>query len=256
MTTISDYMTQKPVCVEAGDPLAKARSLIRKHGYRALPVLHEGKLVGIISRSDILKVTSSRTNLTVSGLMTANVAVASPDDELAKTAKTMVKNEVRQLPVVKNGGEVIGIISALDILKSFHESGAKPAKKRVKDVMSKSVVSCSPEDNITKAWEKMLSSGFSGLPVLEKGKVVGIITRMDLLKHGSARPHIESGKGRHIPVRKVMQDRVLTATPGGSVQDVAGLMVERRIIRLPVVDTGMKLAGIVDIEDVLRAYVP
>ncbi|MDD5112059.1 MAG: CBS domain-containing protein [Candidatus Altiarchaeota archaeon] len=255
MTAIRDFMTQKPLCVKAGDPVAKARTLIRKHGYRALPVVEDGRLIGIISRSDILRVTSSRTNLTVGSLMTTRVYAASQSDDLLKTAKTMAENGVRQLPVVNSKREVVGILSALDVLKSFIATGVAPSKKRVRDVMSKSVVSCGPDDNITKVWEMMLSTGFSGLPVLEKSKVVGIITRMDLLKHGSARPHIESGKGRHMPVKKLMQIHVATATPSESIGNVAGVMVERRIIRLPVVETGMKLAGIVDIEDVIRAYV-
>jgi len=248
-------MTSNPVCVNADDLLAKARSLIRKHGYRALPVLDNNRLVGIISRSDILRVTSTKTNLQVKGLMTPNVVTVSDSEDVTNVARLMVKNAVRQTPVLDKSGKLVGVISALDVLNAFVERKISPVKKSVRDVMSVDVVSCSPEENITKVWEKMLSTGFSGLPVVEKSKVVGIITRMDLLKHGSARPHRESGKNKHVPVRKVMQKKVITASIGEDTAIVAHLMTANRIIRLPVVEKGMKLAGIVDIEDLLQAYV-
>jgi CBS domain-containing protein len=248
-------MTSNPVCVNADDLLAKARTIIRKHGYRALPVLDKGRLVGIISRSDILKVTSTKTNLQVRGLMSHNVVTVSDGEELTNAARLMVKNAVRQTPVLDRSGRLVGILSALDILNAFVEKRINPVKKSVREVMSVDVVSCSPEENITKVWEKMLSTGFSGLPVVEKNKVVGIITRMDLLKHGSARPHRESGKNKHVPVRKVMEKKVITANIGDDTAIVARLMTANRIIRIPVVEKGTKLAGIVDVEDILKAFV-
>lgn len=250
-------MTSNPVCVSTDDLLAKVRSILRKYGFRALPVLDpkSNKLVGIISRSDVLKVTSTRTNLQAKGLMNANVVTVSVDDDLMQVVKTMVKYGFRQVPVVDNAKNLVGILSALDILNAFIVNKVKPAKNRIMDVMSVDVVSCGPDENITKVWEKMLSTGFSGLPVMEKNRVVGIITRMDLLRHGSARPHKESGKNRHMPVKKLMQPRVITTNISDETQKVAELMVEKRIIRVPVVGAGMKLTGIIDIEDILRAYI-
>ncbi|MFH1125773.1 MAG: CBS domain-containing protein [Candidatus Altiarchaeota archaeon] len=256
MILVKDYMTPSPVCVKTDDLLSKARSIIRKHGYRALPVLDSksGMLVGIISRSDILRVTSNRTNLQVSGLMKANVITASPDDNLLNVSKVFVKYGIRQVPVVDSSKKLTGILSALDILNAFIGNKITPVRKKVREVMSTEVVSCSPDENLTKVWEKMLSTGYSGLPVLDGKKVVGIITRMDLLKHGSAMPNKESGKDKHVPVRKLMQSHVVTVYPSEETQKVAEIMTKEKIIRVPVVETGMKLAGIADIEDILRAY--
>jgi CBS domain-containing protein len=245
MASVVDYMTEKPVCINSDDLLAKARSIIRKRGFRALPVLKDGILVGIISRSDVLKVSSTRTNLQVRGLMSYNVVTASMNDDLVKTVKKMVKYGVRQLPVIDFSSRVVGIISALDILKAFIALKMSPAKKKIGDVMSVNVVSCSPEDNVTKVWEKMISSGYGGLPVIEKNSVVGIITRMDLIKRGSARPHRESGKSKHVPVRNLMQARVFTANSRDEILSVARMMASKRILRVPVVGRGAVLEGIV-----------
>ena len=258
MTSVQDHMTGNPVSVTTEESLSKARSLLRKHGYRALPVLDAKtrKLAGIISRSDVLKVTSRKTNLQVKGLMHANVLTASPNDDLLKTAKMLVSSGVRQVPVVDGSRNLVGILSSLDLLGAFISNRLSPTKKRVKDVMSVDVVSCSPDDSVASVWERMHSSGYGGMPVVEKNRVVGIITRMDLLTHSSASPRKESGKNKHVSVRKVMQPRVVTVYPSEDTQAVAELMRSGRIIRIPVVETGMKLAGIVDIQDVLRAYLP
>lgn len=255
MIPVRDHMTPNPECVKATDPIAKARSVIRRRGYRALPVLDGGRLVGIISRGDILRVTSTRTNLQVSGLMSKNVVTVSADDDLLQVARLLAKYGVRQLPVLDGSKRLVGIISALDVLAAFQSNNVSPVKNKIRDVMSVDVVYAKPDDNITKVWEKMLSTGYSGLPVVEDGKVVGIITRMDLLKHGSARPHKEAGKNRHMPVKKLMQLRVVTVSPDEDTQKVAGLMASRRIIRIPVVDVDCRMAGIADVEDVLRAFV-
>lgn len=255
MIPVRDYMTPNPVCVNADDTLAKARSVIRKRGFRALPVLEKNRMVGIISRGDILRVTSTRTNLQVRGLMNRNVVTASAEDDILQAATLFIKHAILQVPVLDKSGSLAGILSALDILGAFSKNNIRPVKKKIRDVMSVDVVSGAPDDNITKVWEKMLSTGYSGLPVVDNGKVVGIITRMDLLKHGSARPHREAGKNRHVPVKKLMQPRVITVDANEDTQTVAELMVSKRIIRIPVVGADGKMSGIVDVEDILRAFV-
>ena len=226
---------------------------MRKHGYRALPVVLDRKLVGIVSRGDVMKFTSNRSNLSVGGIMTKNVLVAKPDDDVNDAAKTMITGEVRQLPVVD--GEVRGVITALDILKSLIRGGHTPKKRRVNDVMTTDVVYCSPDDDLTAIWDKTTKSGFSGLPVVSRKKVVGIITRGDLLKRGSFRISRESGKTKTAQVSKVMKTPPIKVKTGSFVADAGSLMTGNRIMRIPVVNDKNELVGIVDVEDILRAYV-
>ena len=254
MVSVKEIMTKEPVCVESSDLVTRARSLIRKYGYRALPVLEKGKLVGIISRGNILKITSSKTNISVEGIMNRNLITVSEDDDIFSAAKAIVRSGVRQLLVVDNGN-LKGIISSMDILDKFVKEDYHPVKKKIDEVMTTDVVYCEQDDEISKIWDMMHSSGFSGLPVLKNNKIIGIVTRMNILKQGSVRLSKESGKIRNAPVKRVMMTPAITVTPATGVKRAAGTMVKRRIIRLPVVDKKKELVGIVDIEDILRAYV-
>jgi len=83
--------------------------------------------------------------------------------------------------------------------------------------------------------------------------VKGIITRMDALKH-SALIGMETGKPKNMKVRHVMTSPVVTARPVDKVSKIANIMVDKKIMRLPVVDDKNRLLGLIDIEDVLKAY--
>lgn len=254
MVLVKDVMSGSPVCLKLDDLATKARSIIRKHGYRALPVVDDGKLVGIISRGDVLKVMSTRANISVKGLMTKNVVTVRPDENILSAAKNIIKYKVRQLPVVGPQSKPVGIISSMDIINALMEHDYVPSKDKVSEVMSRKIVYCRPEDELSDIWDRMLESGFAGLPVLDDKKVVGMVTRREVLKHGAFRIGTDSGKVKSIMVRKAMRAPAITTVPDAGIQDAAKLMIENRILRLPVVDKSKKIVGIIDAEDILKAY--
>ncbi len=252
MLSVKDLMTKNPVCINSTDTVTRARSIMRKYGYRALPVLKDEKLVGIVSRGDVLRITSSKTNLQVSGIMNPNVISINSDSDIFSAARLMVKSNIRQIIVTNTE---LGILSSMDVLRGFIRENYSPSIKKIENIMVRKVVSCEHDDEISRIWEKLYSSGFSGLPVLKKSRVVGMITRTDILKHGAIRLSKESGKRKSVLVERVMRTPAITVTPSTSVKDAAKIMVKNRILRLPVVDKGNKLIGIVDVEDILKAYV-
>ena len=256
MILVKDLMTENPVCVKATDLVTRARSLVRDHGCRALPVLDNDKLIGIVSRGDILKITSNKTNIEVRGIMSRNPIVAAENEDIVSAAKKIIKSGIRQLPVINNR-KLVGMVSSRDILDSFikHVPPPREGSVHIRDIMSGDVVCCEQDDELSKVWDKMYESGFSGLPVIKENRVIGIITRMDIFKHGSVRLSKESGRSKTIPVKKAMQTPVIMTTPDASVRDAAEMIVKSEIVRMPVVDEDEKLVGIVDIEDMLRAYV-
>lgn len=253
MISVKEIMTKKLIYVELNDLVTKARSLLRKYGYRSLPVLDNGKLVGIVSQGDILKITSTKTNITVDGIMNKNPITISEDEDIFSAARIIVKSGIKQLIVVDNGN-LKGIVSSMDILNKFVREDYKPVKTNVSEVMTTEVVYCEQDDDVAKIWDKMYSTGFGGFPVLKDNKVIGIVTRVDALKQGSARLSRESGKIRNVPIKKVMKTPAITVTPNTNIKRVAGIMVVKSITRLPVVDKKGELVGIVDIGDIFRAY--
>lgn len=254
MILVKDVMTENPVHVHASDLVTKVRSIMREKGYRALPVLEHDRLIGIIARGDVLRITSSKTNLLVEGIMNRNVITITPEEDLFSCTRRMIKSGIRQLPVVDNN-KLVGIISSTDVLSAFVKNGYRPVKKRVGEIMTTDVIYCEQEDELSKIWDKMYSSGFSGFPVLKKGKVIGMITRGDIIREGSVRLSKESGRTRLVPVKRVIKTPAITTTANSKIEDAARIMTENKIIRLPVTDKEGHLLGIVDVEDILRAYV-
>ncbi len=248
-------MTETPLCIEADDSVKKAQSLMRETGYRALPVCEGEKIVGVLSRGDALAVTSRKTNIDVRGIMSHNVVAAAPEEDLFNAAHKITESGVKQLPVIDGENRIVGILSSMDILKTFVENEYKTVKKKVNEVMSTDVVSCVEDEEISKIWGVMEESGFGGLPVVDKKyRVTGIVTRMDMLKKRSLQIGRESGKSKKTPIKKAMKPKPYTVKAESDTEKAAELMVKKKIIRLPVIDENQKLVGIIDSEDVLRSY--
>jgi tRNA nucleotidyltransferase (CCA-adding enzyme) len=120
-----------------------------------------------------------------------------------------------------------------------------PPKTTALQIASFPVETITADTRVSEAMELMFSRSYSGYPVLEDGKMVGIISRRDIQKA------IQKGLG-HAPVKGFMQRQIISASPGDSVTSMRQLMVEHNIGRLPVVDEKGDLVGIVTRSDILR----
>ncbi len=110
--------------------------------------------------------------------------------------------------------------------------------------MSRDPVCISPNDTLATAKELMDAGRFRRLPVMNIGKLVGIITERDLRQHWG---YLDSTK-----VNAAMTPDPVTITPRVTAEDVARLMLQHKIGGLPVVENG-QLVGIVSTSDLLRA---
>lgn len=115
--------------------------------------------------------------------------------------------------------------------------------KTVKDLMSTDVITVSMEDNVYEIALKMKQHDIGFVPVVENGKLIGVVTDRDLVVRGYAEKRSGSSS-----VSDVMTDHVKTVSSSSSPVDAANLMAEEQIRRLPVVDNG-KFLGIVAIGD-------
>jgi CBS domain-containing protein len=119
---------------------------------------------------------------------------------------------------------------------------------RVQERMSRSVVTAGPTDTIQKIYTKMIESGFSAFPVVKKGRILGIISRRDLISSRSVRSALATHAHRQIG--EIMTKEVISTAPGEDIREAAELMVRHDVSRLPVID-GDVLVGIVDRHDAL-----
>ncbi len=267
---VRDLMTPNPVTVPINMAVTRVRSILREEDFRCVPVVNGERLAGLITRGDILQISSTRSNIEARGVMEKPEVILFPEMDIFKASKLLIRAKEIQAPVVKSGADMklIGILSVFDILLGFIESKVPPKKNTIGEVLTQKVVTCDVKDPLSKVWNKMDESGFSGLPVMKKDKLIGIITRKDLIRYGHARIIKESGDvKRAMPVEKIMQTPPLVATKDMSIEKAADIMTRRDVGRLPVVENPVyvkndperakeaKLVGIVSREDILKAYI-
>jgi len=120
--------------------------------------------------------------IAVGDAMTRNFVSVSPNTNLLKCARDMVKNRVNSL-LISDDNKLSGIITARDILWTITK---KPSIKLdemiVSEIATKKIAVIKPSADISEALNKMKLYGFRRLPVLLKGKLVGIITLKDILR--------------------------------------------------------------------------
>jgi acetoin utilization protein AcuB len=109
--------------------------------------------------------------------MTANPATISPQDTLATAKEKMTNGKFRRLPVIQDG-TLVGILTDRDILRFI----GSEERTRVDGAMTETPLTISPTTPIEEAVRLMRLHQVSGLPVMESGKVVGIITTSDILQ--------------------------------------------------------------------------
>ncbi len=128
--------------------------------------------------------------------------------------------------------------------------------KRVEEVMTCDPMHISPDVPIRRALELMRQGGFRRLPVVEGGKVVGILSDRDL-RRAMNTPMVVHEKGRddyimdHVPVGACMTAEVATLSPGDSLEAAAKRLRALKVGGCPVVDEAGRLVGILTESDLL-----
>lgn len=135
----------------------------------------------------------------------------------------------------------------------------------IRDVMTTDPVTTTPDTNLKEAARLMVVHGISGLPVIDDGKVVGVVTEGDYLRREADREQpyrlslLEALFGDGEPtvvetVADVMTSTVHTIYPDATIGEAARIMAKRNIKRLPVIDENDELIGVISRADVVNAF--
>ena len=129
----------------------------------------------------------------------------------------------------------------------------------VAETMTTDVLSVDPQNSVATAIRLMRTGQLRRLPVVEDGKLVGIVTSGDVRRITGMSSVVRDPSGdnflwQHIPVANVMTSDVITTSPDTLIADAARLMIERKISGLPVVEHN-KLVGILTTSDLLEALI-
>lgn len=258
---VKEITNEKYPSIYVDELATKARATIRDFDLRILPVIDENKKVlGIVSRGNIMTISSSISPVRVQGIMTNPKCIVTLSDEVTPTVKEMIRLDEWYIPIVNTHQNKIyrGVLGLENFIETAIKISPEKLAKPVSEIMSKNVVTCSPEDEVDNIWRLMQTKSFAGLPVVKKDKLVGIVTQKDLLESGAVLPTFESAKGRFRSSSKIysiMKTEVIAVKSSTKAIRVAKVMVFNNIGRVPVKDEEDRLSGIVDREDVARLLV-
>ena len=116
--------------------------------------------------------------------------------------------------------------------------------QKLKDVMTRDVQVIGPDETIQEAARQMRKGNFGMLPVGENDRMIGAISDRDIAINA-----VSEGKSPGTKVREVMSEGIVWAYEDDALDDAAKLMSKHQIRRLPIVDAGKRLVGIVALGD-------
>ncbi len=131
---VGEWMTPNPVSVSPETPVLDALKLLGDHGFRRLPVVEAGKLIGMTTSKDLKDAMPSKattlsvwelnyllSKLTVAEMMARPVITASEHEDMEDAALRMQEHRVGGLPVLNEAGQLTGMVTVSDVLRAFTE---------------------------------------------------------------------------------------------------------------------------------------
>lgn len=116
-------------------------------------------------------------------VMTKNPVCCLPNDMVAKVAKSMKRKNVGSIPVIENEKtrKLVGIVTDRDLALKIVAKELDPKSTKVEAVMTRKVVTCSPEDDLQKALDAMSEHQLRRIPIVDTdNKILGIIAQADV----------------------------------------------------------------------------
>lgn len=136
---VRKIMTTDPIIIGPNDDIQKVSELMTLHQLQQLPVVEDGKLVGLITSYDLWKTSlhpEKEQPKDVRSAMTTNVLVIAPKDKVGTAAELFIDRRFKTLPVVNLDNDLKGVVTAFDVIKHVFKK-EYPNPILYKDVLSK-----------------------------------------------------------------------------------------------------------------------
>ncbi len=109
------------------------------------------------------------------------LATCIPEELIVSFATRLNTLNIGAMPVTDAKGALVGIISERDVMRAFARDGARLVERRVRDLMAREVVTCSPETSMSEAERLMDKHRIRHLPVVDGAKVIGMLSIRDVM---------------------------------------------------------------------------
>ena len=190
---IKSVMTQKVFSILTTAQTSDAIELMKEHNVGGLPVVdEENRVWAIVTERDVIFLFSGKiSEVKVADAMSKKVVAAKPNTSIFEAEKTMIQHGFRRLPIVQNE-KLIGIVTVMDILRFFGSSHVfnhlqsrnitQVLQTKILDIAVRDIVAVGPEVDVGQAAKLMRDRKVGALPVVQKKRLVGIITERDFFK--------------------------------------------------------------------------
>jgi CBS domain-containing protein len=190
-TPLSHAMTRKPVAMTADCCAVEALRAMSDGGFRHVPVVENGKILGVVSRGDFkgmefeeyrwrsLTQTRSEENRQVKDIVGERKSlVLASDKTVAEACRAMWKRKADCMLVTDRRHRLIGIFTGRDAVRVLARAKT-PAMVRLARAMTPDPATTTPDSHAIDALRAMNDGGFRHLPVMSHGKIVGVVSRKD-----------------------------------------------------------------------------
>ena len=184
---VKDIMVKDVVFADSDDFISSALAKMKARKISQLIVRSNGSFSGVIELKNIVTKDIDPAKTKVGGISKKSVFLKA-DQDVDSAASTLISNGIRALPVM-DGGKVVGILSETDILKTISDSA--DTNSEIGSIKSKFVYA-KRDDNIGKIKHLMLNESVSRIPIVEGGRVIGVVSTLDMIKALEAKTGFES----------------------------------------------------------------
>jgi CBS domain-containing protein len=268
-------MTSDVVHVEIPGNRDDVLKILKRTGISGVPVIKSKKLVGIITRKDLLQ-KPEETQLGL--LMTSKPVTVAPDANVSDAAHLLVTHKIRRLPVVENS-KLVGLLSVADLV---HAIAQMKIKDEIKDVYMSQTFALWEETPLPVVGRVMEISGVDAIPILDaESRLQGIISERDLIRSSSIEDSVgvsdfsngtdddewtwESIRDMHTlsysiskvqlpdrPVKTAMVKNVVAVPQNAEVSECALKMRRARVDQLPVINGDKRLVAMLYDRELIR----
>jgi len=251
----------EPVTIDKDQRLPYALELLEKKDADRLIVVSDGDVTGILTYADIADrlgvskvVAVSIGRLHVSSAMSDTVISVSATDDITEVAQLMIERGMSGCPVLDEEGKLVGVIGKTQLMQLMDKFTEVPVRKLMS---TGNLLVVNPVERLVKARLEMLDKGYSGLPVVDGKRVLGILTEkmvaIAMAKFSEEVPDkYRANQIRQIRVVEAMQQQPPLVPVDSSVAEAASMVIDSGLNALPVVEEGNVLVGIISTTDFTR----
>lgn len=257
---VRDIMSPPVLTANKGETVSEVLSRMKKNKIREIPVLENGKPLGLVSH----KVLLARRNVPLSAKV-GHIMIPAPrleeDMKVLHAAEELLSAGVRGAPVVRNH-KMVGFLSRTDIVRMLPKVDELRSKK-VSDIMSKNPHSVTVNETIRKAQVVMKGLDEKALPVVDEfNRLVGAVGMTEILEviwspKASKPPNEIVGSDRapaDVKVGSMMNRSPTTVAPTDCLDKAVSVMMDKRLSTLFVTEEG-KLVGVVSQVDLMEQFI-